>query len=876
MASFDRYTVKAGEALQAAARMAREAGHPEVGGVHLLSALLDQEEGIVRPVLEKAGVRAPLLRDHVSQALGRYGRVEGGAEPNLSRDLRRALEEAEKGAKGLGDEYVSTEHLLLGLVEEKDDAGRILKEGGLTRKILLEALEGIRGSHRAMDQTPEEKYQALERFTRDLTTLARDGKLDPVIGRDEEVRRVIKVLGRRTKNNPVLIGEPGVGKTAIVEGLAQRIIAGDVPTSLADKRLIQLDISAVLAGAKYRGEFEERMKAVLKEITEAEGRFVVFIDELHTIVGAGAAEGAVDAGNMLKPMLARGELRLVGATTLDEYRKRIEKDPALERRFQPVYVAPPSVDDAIAILRGLKERYEVHHGVRIRDDALIAAARLSDRYIGGRFLPDKAIDLIDEAGSRLRIEIDSLPQEIDEVERRITQLEIERQALVREEDRSARERRDAIEAELADLREKSSGMKAEWQAEKEAIGRIQELKERIDELRSEAERATRTGDLQRAAEVQYGEIPRTQEEAAAAEARLAELQSGKKFLREEVEADDIAEVVGEWTGIPVSRLLESERDRLTHLEGLLGERVVGQEEALSAVANAVRRARAGLQDPNRPVGSFIFLGPTGVGKTETARALSEFLFDDERAMVRIDMSEYMERHAVARLIGAPPGYVGHEEGGQLTEAVRRRPHAVVLFDEIEKAHQEVFNVLLQILDDGRLTDSQGRTVDFRNAVIIMTSNIGSQYILERSGDEEWDAVGERVRREMHQHFRPEFLNRIDDVIVFRPLERDDLRKIVDLQLQRVRALALDLGVTLEVDDAVKDLLAREGWDPVFGARPLKRVIQNRIQNPLALRLLEEEVEEGTTVLVLPPAVDGGEVEFRFGTPRAEEVGAGSA
>jgi ATP-dependent Clp protease ATP-binding subunit ClpB len=876
MASFDRYTVKAGEALQAAARMAREAGHPEVGGVHLLSALLDQEEGIVRPVLEKAGVRAPLLRDHVSQALGRYGRVEGGAEPNLSRDLRRALEEAEKGAKGLGDEYVSTEHLLLGLVEEKDDAGRILKEGGLTRKILLEALEGIRGSHRAMDQTPEEKYQALERFTRDLTTLARDGKLDPVIGRDEEVRRVIKVLGRRTKNNPVLIGEPGVGKTAIVEGLAQRIIAGDVPTSLADKRLIQLDISAVLAGAKYRGEFEERMKAVLKEITEAEGRFVVFIDELHTIVGAGAAEGAVDAGNMLKPMLARGELRLVGATTLDEYRKRIEKDPALERRFQPVYVAPPSVDDAIAILRGLKERYEVHHGVRIRDDALIAAARLSDRYIGGRFLPDKAIDLIDEAGSRLRIEIDSLPQEIDEVERRITQLEIERQALVREEDRSARERRDAIEAELADLREKSSGMKAEWQAEKEAIGRIQELKERIDELRSEAERATRTGDLQRAAEVQYGEIPRTQEEAAAAEARLAELQSGKKFLREEVEADDIAEVVGEWTGIPVSRLLESERDRLTHLEGLLGERVVGQEEALSAVANAVRRARAGLQDPNRPVGSFIFLGPTGVGKTETARALSEFLFDDERAMVRIDMSEYMERHAVARLIGAPPGYVGHEEGGQLTEAVRRRPHAVVLFDEIEKAHQEVFNVLLQILDDGRLTDSQGRTVDFRNAVIIMTSNIGSQYILERSGDEEWDAVGERVRREMHQHFRPEFLNRIDDVIVFRPLERDDLRKIVDLQLQRVRALALDLGVTLEVDDAVKDLLAREGWDPVFGARPLKRVIQNRIQNPLALRLLEEELEEGTTVLVLPPAVDGGEVEFRFGTPRAEEVGAGSA
>jgi ATP-dependent Clp protease ATP-binding subunit ClpB len=876
MANFDRFTVKAGEALQAAARLAREGGHPEVGGVHLLSVLLDQQEGIVRPVLEKAGVRVAPLRDQVAQALGRYGRVEGGSEPNLSRDLRKALEEAEKAAKALGDEYVSTEHLLLGLVEEKDDAGRILKEAGLTRKLLLEALEGIRGSHRVVDQTPEEKYQALERFTRDLTALAREGKLDPVIGRDEEVRRVIKVLGRRTKNNPVLIGEPGVGKTAIVEGLAQRIIAGDVPTSLHDKRLIQLDISAVLAGAKYRGEFEERMKAVLKEITEAEGRFVVFIDELHTIVGAGAAEGAVDAGNMLKPMLARGELRLVGATTLDEYRKRIEKDPSLERRFQPVYVAPPSVDDAIAILRGLKGRYEVHHGVRIRDEALIAAARLSDRYIGGRFLPDKAIDLIDEAASRLRIEIDSLPQEIDEVERRITQLEIERQALQAEKDRSARERREAIEAELAELREKSSGMKAEWQAEKEAIGRIQELKERTDELRSETERATRTGDLQRAAELQYGEIPRTLEEVAAAEARLAELQADKKFLREEVEADDIAQVVGEWTGIPVSRLLESERERLTHLEGLLGERVIGQEEAISAVANAVRRARAGLQDPNRPVGSFIFLGPTGVGKTETARALSEFLFDDERAMVRIDMSEYMEKHAVARLIGAPPGYVGHEEGGQLTEAVRRRPHAVVLFDEIEKAHQEVFNVLLQILDDGRLTDSQGRTVDFRNAVIIMTSNIGSQYILERSGEEDWDSVGEQVRREMHRHFRPEFLNRIDDIVVFRPLERDDLRKIVDLQLDRVRALALDLGVTLEVDDAVKDLLAREGWDPVFGARPLKRVIQQRIQNPLALRLLEEEVDEGITVLVLPPVVDGGEVEFRFGSRRGEEVGAGSA
>ncbi|TVR53042.1 MAG: ATP-dependent chaperone ClpB [Gemmatimonadales bacterium] len=866
MANFERFTVKAGEALQAAARAAREARHPEVAGAHLLLALLDQEEGIVRPVLQKAGLRVPLLRDRVTEALGRYARVEGGGDPTLSRDLRRALEAAEAEAQTLGDEYVSTEHLLLGLTREKDDAGRILTEAGATPKVMTEALEGIRGSHRVTDQTPEEKYQALERYSRDLTDLARKGKLDPVIGRDEEIRRVIKVLGRRTKNNPVLIGEPGVGKTAIVEGLAQRVVAGDVPTSLAEKRLVALDISAMLAGAKYRGEFEERMKAVLKEITESDGLYIVFIDELHTIVGAGAAEGAVDAGNMLKPMLARGELRLVGATTLDEYRKHIEKDPALERRFQPVFVAPPSVEDAIAILRGLKERYEVHHGVRIRDEALIAAARLSDRYIGGRFLPDKAIDLMDEAASRLRMEIDSLPQEIDEVERRVTQLEIERQALQVETDRSAVERREAIEAELAELREKSSGMKAEWQSEKDAITRIQGLKERIDELRSEMERATRTGDLQRAAEVQYGEIPRAQKEAEEAEAHLMELQADGKFLKEEVDADDIAMVVGEWTGIPVSRLLASERERLTHLEALLGERVVGQSEAIEAVANAVRRARAGLQDPNRPVGSFIFLGPTGVGKTETARALSEFLFDDERAMVRIDMSEYMEKHAVARLIGAPPGYVGYEEGGQLTEAVRRRPHAVILFDEIEKAHSEVFNILLQILDDGRLTDSHGRTVDFRNAVIIMTSNIGSQYILEETGSQDWETIEERVRKEMHRHFRPEFLNRIDDIVLFRPLTRIDLRRIVDLQLDRVRALATELGVGLQVSDEVKDRLAEEGFDPVFGARPLKRVIQQRIQNPLALRLLEEEVEEGTVVEVVGGGEGESELAFRFRSP----------
>ena len=872
MAALDRLTVKAGQALEAASRSAGDAGHPEVSGAHLLQALLEQEGGIVGPVLEKAGLRVSLLQGRVADAVARYSRVEGGSDPSASRDLRRALEVAGKEAKELGDQYVSSEHLLLGLVQEEDDAGRLLKETGVTRALLLQALEQIRGSHRVTDVNPEDKYQALERFSRDLTSLAREVKLDPVIGRDEEVRRVIKVLGRRTKNNPVLIGEPGVGKTAIVEGLAQRIVAGDIPTSLVDKRLVQLDISAMLAGAKYRGEFEDRMKAVLKEITESEGRFVVFIDEMHTIVGAGAAEGAVDAGNMLKPMLARGELRLVGATTLDEYRKHVEKDPALERRFQPVFVAPSSVEDAIAILRGLKERYEVHHGVRIRDEALIAAAKLSDRYIGGRFLPDKAIDLMDEAASRLRIEIESLPEEIDEFERRITQLEIERQALAREEDRSALERREAIEEELAGLREKSSGMKAKWQAEKDVISRIQASKERIDELKSEAERATRVGDLERAAQLQYGEIPRAQSEVAQSEARLEELQADGKFLREEVSADDIAEVVAEWTGIPVSRLMESERQRLTHLEGLLGERVVGQAEGLAAVANAVRRARAGLQDPARPVGSFIFLGPTGVGKTETARALSEFLFDDERAMVRIDMSEYMEKHAVARLIGAPPGYIGYEEGGQLTEAVRRRPHSVVLFDEIEKAHPEVFNLLLQILDDGRLTDSQGRTVDFRNVVVIMTSNIGGQYILEQGPRAEWSEVEERVMGEMRRHFRPEFLNRVDDVVVFRPLDRDDLRQIVNLQLERVRRLAEELGVVLEVEDDVKIALAEEGYDPMFGARPLKRVIQQRIQNPLALRLLEEDVGEGARVRVVGAPAADGEGPFELQVLSAAPVG----
>ena len=859
----DRFTVKSGEALQSAARLATGAGHPEIAGMHLLAALLEQREGIVELVLEKAGVRSSLVRERVTRALASHSRVEGGSDPAPARDLRGALERADEEARRLGDHYVSTEHLLLALAVGTDDAGRLLREAGIDRELVARALEQVRGPHRVTDENPEEEYRALERFSRDLTALAREGKLDPVIGRDEEIRRVVQVLGRRTKNNPVLIGEPGVGKTAIVEGLAQRIVAGDVPTSLADKRLVALDISAMLAGAKFRGDFEKRMKAVLGEITGADGRFVVFIDELHTIVGAGAAEGAVDAGNMLKPMLARGELRLVGATTLDEYRKHVEKDAALERRFQPVLVAPPSVEDAIAILRGLKERYEVHHGVRIRDEALIAAARLSDRYIGGRFLPDKAIDLVDEAASRLRIEIDSLPQEIDEVERRITQLEIERQALAKEEDRAAVERREAIEEKLSTLGEKSSGMKAEWQAEKEAISRIQTLKEEIDALRSEVERATRAGDLGHAAELQYSRIPEASRAVEEAEDRLGELQARGKFLREEVEADDIAEVVAEWTGIPVSRLMASERERLAKLEVLLGARVVGQSEAVTAVSNAVRRARAGLQDPARPVGSFIFLGPTGVGKTETARALSEFLFDDERAMVRIDMSEYMEKHAVARLIGAPPGYVGHEEGGQLTEAVRRRPHSVVLFDEIEKAHTEVFNVLLQILDDGRLTDSQGRSVDFRNAVIIMTSNIGSQYILEVAGRTAWEVVDREVRGELRRSFRPEFLNRVDDVILFRPLSEEDLRKIVDIQLARVAELGAEAGVRIVVDAELRDRLAREGYDPAFGARPLKRVIQRRIQDPLALRLLEEEVEDGTEVRVRPGGERGAEAEFAF-------------
>ncbi|HLA13872.1 MAG TPA: AAA family ATPase, partial [Gemmatimonadaceae bacterium] len=732
----DRLTVKASEAVNEAVDLARRAGNPLVYDLHLLLALLTQDEGIVVPILQKLGVSVTQLREAVGREMARYPK-QSNAQPTLSRELNQVFDRAEADSRELGDEFVSTEHFLLALADVKGTETRSLLSGvGATHNALLEALQSVRGSHRVTDQTPENQYQALQRYTRDLTEAARKGKLDPVIGRDEEIRRVIQVLSRRTKNNPVLIGEPGVGKTAIAEGLAQRITNGDVPESLKNKRLVALDLGALIAGAKFRGEFEERLKAVLKEITESEGQFVMLIDEMHMLVGAGKAEGAMDAGNMLKPLLARGELRVVGATTLDEYRKHIEKDAALERRFQPVYVGEPSVESTIAILRGLKERYESHHGVRITDGAIVAAATLSNRYIGDRFLPDKAIDLIDEAASRMRIEIDSMPQEIDEVERRITQLEIERQALQKEKDKASSDRLKTLERELAELREKSGAMKAQWQQEKDTLGAVGKIKQQVEQARIEAERATRAGDLQKAAEISYGQIPQLEKQMGEAEQQLASKQAGgSRFLKEEVSAEDVADIVSRWTGIPVSRMMEAERERLTRLEEVLTTRVVGQEEAVRAVANAVRRSRAGLQDPNRPIGSFIFLGPTGVGKTETARALAEFLFDDEHAMVRIDMSEYMEKHSVARLVGAPPGYVGFEEGGQLTEAVRRRPYSVVLFDEIEKAHPDVFNILLQILDDGRLTDSQGRTVDFRNTVIIMTSNIGSTYILEHTGDD---------------------------------------------------------------------------------------------------------------------------------------------
>ena len=867
MINADRLTVKSAEALNDAVSLARKAGNPLVYDLHLLLALLAQDEGIVVPILQRVGANVTSLRAAAELEAGRYAK-QSDAQPSFSRELTQVVDAAEKEAKTLSDEYVSTEHLLLALSDAKNtDSMRLLGIVGATRAALAEALKLVRGAHKVTDQSPEGQYQALDRYTRDLTEAARKGKLDPVIGRDEEIRRVIQVLSRRTKNNPVLIGEPGVGKTAIAEGLAQRIISGDVPEGLRNKRLVSLDLGALIAGAKFRGEFEERLKAVLKEITSSDGLYIVFIDEMHTLVGAGKAEGSMDAGNMLKPMLARGELRVVGATTLDEYRKHIEKDAALERRFQPVYVGEPSVESTIAILRGLKERYEAHHGVRITDGAVVAAATLSNRYIGDRFLPDKAIDLIDEASSRLRIEIDSVPQEIDAVERKIVQYEIERQALRKETDAASIERRSVIERELADAKEEVSGMRAQWQQEKETLGSVGRIKQEIEQARFEAEQATRTGDLNKAAEITYGRIPSLERQMKEAESKLASHDGGRpQYLKEEVGADDVAEVVARWTGIPVTRMLESERERLTKLEDVLATRVVGQREAVRAVANAVRRSRAGLQDPNRPIGSFIFLGPTGVGKTETARALAEFLFDDEHAMVRIDMSEYMEKHAVARLIGAPPGYVGYEEGGQLTEAVRRRPYSVILFDEIEKAHPDVFNILLQLLDDGRLTDSQGRTVDFRNAVVILTSNVGSQLILDRGQSGEggnWSHVEQEVLAALRSMFKPEFLNRIDDIVVFHPLGRADLDFIVDLQLGHLRKLLGDRKLSIMLTPDARARLADEGYEPAFGARPLKRAVQRLLQNPLAMAVLEGRFKEGD-VIIADVNPDDESLIFRHG------------
>ena len=849
MLRFEKMTVKAQEAVQSAQEIAASHENQQIEPVHLLAALVAQADGVVPPLLSRLGIRSEALTQEIEREIGRLPKVQGFAQQHMGRPLNEVLERSFKEAEGFKDEYVSTEHLFLAIAAlDRDPAGQLLKRQGASHEAILQALTGVRGTQRVTSQNPEATYEALEKYARDLTELARRQKLDPVIGRDEEIRRVMQILARRTKNNPVLIGEPGVGKTAIVEGLAQRIVSGDVPDVLKTKRIVALDLAALVAGAKYRGEFEDRLKAVLKEITEAEGQIILFIDELHTLVGAGAAEGAMDASNMLKPALARGELRAIGATTLNEYKKHIEKDPALERRFQPVLVSEPTVEDTIAILRGLKDRYEVHHGVRIKDAAILAAATLSNRYISDRFLPDKAIDLIDEAAASLRMQIDSLPVEIDEIERRIMQLEIERQALLKETDAHSKERRSQIEKELAKLREDSSARKARWQAEKEAIGKIRKLKEQIEQLKAEEQRYERAGDLAKVAEIRYGKISAAERDLKQAQERFSSVQKDAPMLKEEVDEEDIAKLVSKWTGIPTGRLLEGEAQKLVHMEERLRQRVVGQDEALARVSNAVRRSRAGLSDSKRPIGSFIFLGPTGVGKTELARALAEFLFDDEKLMIRIDMSEYMEKHSVSRLIGAPPGYVGYEEGGQLTEQVRRHLYSVILFDEIEKAHPDVFNVLLQILEDGRLTDGKGRTVDFRNTVLVMTSNVGSTAIFELAGQDP-----ERARKEameaLRASFRPEFINRIDEIVIFNPLGKEQLGKIVGLLLRNVEKLLAERQITIELTAAAQELLLREGYDPAYGARPLRRTIQRLIQDPLALQILDGAVLPGDHVRV---------------------------